>query len=99
MPSSLERLSFYVVAPEKQVNAGVFEDLVTKQSIREKVRVRVSQYNGAKSAWFEDAFEPTLERVDLAIITWESILDHMVENGSDLGLTKFYERCLDFNPL
>jgi len=72
IPKSMKKLAFYVTAPEQQFAAGVFKDLMTKESIRKKVHDRVSQYEGAKDAWFHDAFLPTLDCIEVALITWES---------------------------
>ena len=43
-PRALGSLGFYVVAPEQQIRAGVFEDFVTKEQIRSQVKARVAQY-------------------------------------------------------
>jgi hypothetical protein len=39
--STMDRLAFYVIAPETQVKSGIFGDLVTKTSIERKVREQV----------------------------------------------------------
>ena len=92
-------LAFYVVAPQHQRDSGVFEDLVTKGSIRKKVQDRVSQYGDSREAWLRDVFEPTLDRIKVDILTWESILGHIGTVGPQPGLVQFYERCLEFNPM
>jgi len=99
VPKNIRKLAFYVTAPEQQIAAGVFGDLMTKASIRRKVDDRVSQYDGAKDAWFHDAFLPTLDCIDVALITWESILEHITTEEAAPRLLEFYERCLEFNPL
>ena len=98
-PTSLEKLALYVAAPEQQIGAGVFRDLMTKDSIRAKVRQRVSQYDGARDAWYHDAFLPALDCIDLDLITWESILENISARQATPQLVTFYERCLEFNPL
>ena len=85
-------LAFYVAAPEPQILAGDFGDLVTKPSIYEKVRARVAEYEGSKDRWFEDVFQPTLDRINVGIVSWESLLAELPE-----GLRDFYDRCLAFN--
>jgi len=99
VPKSLKRLAFYVTAPEQQVAAGVFQALMTKDSIKTKVHERVSQYDGAKDVWFHDAFLPTLDCMEVALITWESILKHISTQEAVPELKEFYRRCLEFNPL
>jgi len=98
-PKSMSKLAFYVTAPEQQVTAGVFKDLMTKDSIRAKVQARVSQYKGAKDIWFRDAFLPTLDCIEVAVITWESILEHISTVEAAPNLAEFYGNCLKFNPL
>jgi hypothetical protein len=97
-PQSLERLGFYVVAPRRQIDAGIFADLVSKHSLRTKVAARVAQYNGSKDLWFEKAFEPLLACIDVGILSWESILDFVLSNDPKIGLREFYLSCLRYSP-
>jgi hypothetical protein len=97
-PQSLERLGFYVVAPRRQIDAGIFADLVSKHSLRTKVAARVAQYNGTKDLWFEKAFEPLLACIDVGILSWESILDFVLSNDPKIGLREFYLSCLRYSP-
>lgn len=96
-PKSLERLGFYVVAPRGQIQAGIFGELVTKQSIRAKVLQRIAQYAGARDAWFRDCFEPLLEHIELGVLSWESVLERVSSTERD-AFQEFYSRCLRFNP-
>jgi hypothetical protein len=96
-PTDLERLAFYVVAPRSQIETNVFSDLVTKASIRAKVELRVAQYAGRRDEWFCQAFEPLLERVDLDVLSWESILACIERLEPETDLAAFYQRCLHFN--
>jgi hypothetical protein len=98
-PSTVDRLAFYVVAPDAQVKSGVFADLVTKESIERKVRERVSSYRGAHDAWFKDKFLPTLERIELGILSWEGVLAALPKTKETELKSEFYEQCLKFNPL
>lgn len=98
-PKTLKNLAFYVTAPEQQIASGVFGDLMTKDSLNRKVSDRVSQYDGSKGSWFRDAFLPTLDCIDVALLSWESILNHISTYEAVSELEGFYERCLEFNPL
>jgi hypothetical protein len=98
-PSTVDRLAFYVVAPDVQVKSGVFADLVTKGSIERKVRERVRSYEGAHDAWFKSTFLPTLERIELDILSWEAVLAAFPKTKETELMSEFYERCLRFNPL
>jgi hypothetical protein len=97
-PESVEKLGFYVVAPQRQIDAGVFGDLVTKPSIHRKVAGRVAQHGGERDEWFRVAFEPLLQHIDVGVLSWESILDLLEGEGAEDGHREFYSRCLAFNP-
>ena len=105
-PKTLESLAFYVLAPDSQITSGVFENLVTEESIHRKVADRVRQYEGALDdefhknlvVWFHKGFEPVLERIDLGILSWESILDLLPTTEVTSKLREFYARCRQFNP-
>ena len=56
----LERLAFFLIAPQSQIDAGIFGSLLKTESLRDKVEARVRQYLGAKDAWFDEWFEPHL---------------------------------------
>ena len=45
-PQHVERLAFFVAAPQEQIDSGVFGDIVTKDSIRQRVQNRVDAYGG-----------------------------------------------------
>jgi hypothetical protein len=98
-PRSLERLAFYVLAPEKQINAGVFGDLVTTDSIEQKVRDRVSAYDGTLDKWFNEKFRPCLKEIELGILSWEKVLAILPNTTETQRLHEFYAQCLKFNPL
>lgn len=93
------RAGFVVVAPASQIDAGVFGDCCKKEHIIEVVRARVVAYNGDRDEWFQQTFLPTVSAIDVQLLSWESVLDHIrlrdVENAA--ALTEFYERCLYFN--
>jgi hypothetical protein len=98
-PKSMERLGFFVVAPEQQVQTGLFNELVTKDSIRRKVAYRVAQYRSTRDAWFRDVFEPVLEHSSVKVLTWEAVIYGIASDAFAAGLQDFYRRCLEFNPL
>lgn len=95
----LERFAFYVIAPRAQVDAGVFGNLVTKESIHRRVAMRVAQYSPSCDAWFNDTFEPVLTRIEVGILAWESLLESLPSTDAVGALREFYSRCLHFNPL
>jgi hypothetical protein len=96
---AIERLGFYVIAPESQIRAGAFGNLVSKESIHGKVEERVAQYQGQWDQWFSGTFEPVLKRIDLSILSWESVLDAMPKDEETDGIREFYRLCQRFNPV
>ena len=91
-PQQMARLGFFVAAPKSQIERGVFRDLVTKDSIRLCVQDRVAAYRGARDAWFDDWFIPTLDAIDLGVLSWEVLLE-----GLDPSYRAFYYQCLVHN--
>ena len=96
---AVDRLAFYVVAPETQVKSGLFADLVTKPSVERKVRERGSAYGGKHDGWFKDTFLPTLSHIELGTLSWEDVLDSLPRTAETQLLSDFYAQCLRFNPL
>jgi hypothetical protein len=97
--AQLRKLAFYVIAPDAQITAGVFGQLVTRDSIRAKVATRIQPYGGTMDEWYRDVFEPVLAKMDLGLVAWESILEAMGGDAEGAGIREFYDRCLKFNPL
>ena len=91
-PQKIERLAFLVAAPLEQVDKGIFRDIVTRASIRQRVRNRVGAYQGERDDWFNRWFVPTLDAVDLGVLSWEELLD-----GLDSSYRAFYDQCLLHN--
>jgi hypothetical protein len=98
-PESFSNLGFYVLAPNDQIKARTFNRLLDKQSIKDKVKRRISSYDGERDDWFKDWFTPTLEVIDIQSISWESVLGVIWENDSKTGdsLKEYYSHCLTFN--
>ena len=91
-PDAMSSLAFFVTAPQSQIDAEIFGDLVTKRSIRGKVIERVASYSGERDEWLHEWFEPVLESVRVELLSWESLLV-----GAPEALTEFYGRCLKYN--
>ena len=91
-PDAMSSLAFFVTAPQSQIDAEIFGDLVSKESIRGKVRERVASYSGERDEWLHEWFEPALESVCVELLSWESLLV-----GAPEALTEFYARCLKYN--
>lgn len=82
-----------------QLRLGIFDALVTKDSIRDRVAQRVTAYEGTRDSWFADWFLPTLEASEIALLAREDLVDCIARHDSESGddLRAFYERCLAFN--
>jgi hypothetical protein len=91
-------LGFYVLAPESQIMMGVFRDQLTKESIREVVKRRVSGYEGTRDDWFAGWFLPLLERIDVRAISWEELIAFLSKcEPAAKHLDEFYQRCMRHN--
>lgn len=95
---AIERLGFYVIAPETQIGAKVFGTFVTRESIRRKVVARVEQYEGFWGKWVEDVLDPVLERIQLSLLSWEEVLSALPTNEDATAIRAFYAHCLTCNP-
>ena len=73
-PPQVARLAFVVAAPLEQIDSGVFGDIVTKDSIRQRVQNRVDAYGGDPNEWFDRWFIPTLDAIDVGVLSWEELL-------------------------
>ena len=95
-PADMQRLSFHVVAPQQQIDTGVFEDLVTRKSIREKVEARLADYDDPMDRWKNEWFEPLLEQAEIGLLSWEEVLAAIEQKGTAAHgeFASFYEQCL-----
>ena len=91
-PQRMERLAFLVAAPLEQIDGGAFGDIVTKESIRERVQDRVDAYGGDRNEWFDRWFIPTLDAIGVGVLSWEELLE-----GLDPSYLAFYAQCLLHN--
>ena len=91
-PQQVERFAFLVAAPKAQIDKGAFGDLVTAASIRRRVQERIAAYQGDRDEWFDQWFSPTLDSIDLRVLSWEVLLE-----GLDTSYRSFYEQCLLHN--
>lgn len=103
-PSELESIGFFVLAPSSQVGPVVLPSLLKKESLRAVVEERVHMYEGerefeAKRSWFEQAFLPLLDAIQVEVVTWEQVLAWIRHTAPEVGssVAAFYEKCLEFN--
>jgi hypothetical protein len=98
-PRSLDRLAFFVIAPRSQIASGVFSKLIIKESIEAKVRQRIAPFGGTHDRWFEAVFVHALERIEVDVLSWESVLEGLPATSETDAIRRFYAECLRFNPL
>lgn len=98
-PGAAGQIAFYVVAPAAQIEAGVFGDLVTPESIEKKVRERVGGYVGTHDAWLSEWFLPTIARIRLGVLSWEDLLAELPVTSETANIREFYATCLKWNWL
>jgi hypothetical protein len=73
-PSALKKIGFFILAPESQIDKGIFARQITPNSIQNKVSQRVTEYQEPeKDKWLENWFIPTLERIQIKEISWENL--------------------------
>ena len=99
-PERMQRIGFFVVAPQSQIDGGVFSSLLQQDAIREVVAMRVAAYESEdKTRWFHESFMPTLDRIRIGEISWESLVQLISEHDPGFGteLANFYAKCLDCN--
>ena len=65
----------------------------------DQVNRRISSHEGERDDWFKDWFIPTLEVIDIRSLSWEAVLDTIIENDSKTGDSRkeYYSHCLTFN--
>lgn len=98
-PGPMKSLGFFVLAPKEQIAEGVFASQLDKNSIRNTVKRRVSEYDGGRTEWFDSWFLPTLQKIEIAAVSWEALLEMINRVDPIFGeeLSSFYQRCLRFN--
>jgi len=104
-PSELSHLGFYVLAPRSQVDQGVFNEGMDRESIRQKVERRVNDYRDhdepkhrRHTTWLGDWFEPTLQQIDIDVLSWEQSIQTIAEHDSSSAgsIQEFYQQCARF---
>lgn len=97
--TQFNKIGFYVLAPQKQIEKGKFQNLLNQASITEKVEQRVEEYKGEKAEWYQSCFIPLIKRIDIEAISWESIIGFIKSSDSNAGaeIDSFYKNCIQFN--
>lgn len=99
-PAGMDRIGFFVIAPQRQLESGVFSALLQKDAVHEVVARRVAAYElEDKNRWFQESFVPTLDKIKIGEISWESMVEFINQHDPEFGseLADFYAKCLQFN--
>lgn len=98
-PSTLERLEFVVLAPQDSIDCGTFSKELEPESIRSKVEKRVAAYGDELKSWHLGYFEPTIGRIRVLSLSWESAIEWISDKRTDLRdrFDAYYDRCLEFS--
>ncbi len=98
-PSDLSALGFYVIAPQSQIDNGIFRNYLTHDSIQKTVKRRADEYDESKEEWLQNWFIPTIQRIDIRAISWEEIIEtiRVTDPSSAHEINDFYDMCLQFN--
>ena len=98
-PETMNSLGFYVLAPKTQIEKGIFQQDLSKESIIKKVERRVQDYKGEYDTWYEKWFRPTIDCIRLGALSWESIIEVIANQDAGAGemFRDFLGFCLEYN--
>jgi len=98
-PDRMDSLAFLVAAPQENINKGAIGAKLGKSSIEAAVRLRAQTFSPELDPWLEQWFLPTLERIIIASLSWESLISDIQDLDDSAGqdLATFYEKCLEYN--
>lgn len=95
----LNTLGFYVLASKSQIERGIFKKYMNREHIEKTVKRQVDEYDEQKDPWFDKWFQPTIEKIDIKILSWEEIFATIRKHDSAFHsqIQEFYNLCLHFN--
>jgi hypothetical protein len=109
IPSSLD-VGFYLLAPSSQIDEGVFDPKMSRESIEATIADRIRAYQAIDlerynrlAFWEARHLRPLLDRLELGsmlkCVSWESIIKAIHMEREDMGdrLKQFYAKCRDAN--
>jgi len=98
-PDQMNSLAFLVAAPQANLDKGAIAAKLEKSSIEAAVRSRSQAFLPELDPWLEAWFLPTLERVTIEALSWESLISDIqgLDESAGQDFATFYEKCLEYN--
>ena len=103
--NTIKDMAFYTFIPKNHQNISQVKELNKKENINKKIidRLKSNSPNDywlkINSDWHNTIFVPFIEKIKLAIFTWDEIIDFIESNDktSGLKLKEFYNKCKNYN--
>lgn len=99
-PGDVRQLGFFVIAPQLQLDRGIFAQYLNRESIRQKVKQRLRAYDDKKrKQWYTEWFEPTLNQVAIDRVSWEAIIAYIAAREAEAAafIEAFYNQCVVYS--
>ena len=99
-PGNFNTIGFYVLAPAKQIQEGVFARHMSPGLMLDVVKKRVSEYQDPeRDKWLTEWFMPTLQNIGIREIAWEEVINLIMAHDQPFGIQieSFYMKCLEYN--
>lgn len=95
---TLADIGFWVIAPESQINQGKFKVELSPDSMRDKIRKRLDQYDDSKkkdlNSWRTEYFEPLLNKLEIHCESWKNLIEAINDDEErKIALRVFYHQC------
>lgn len=99
-PSAIEKIGFFLIAPDEQIRNNVFKKQMDYNNIIDIVTQRVKDYQEQeKGKWLKEWFMPTMEKIQIKEVAWEKLIELINQFDDSYGkkINEFYGNCLKFN--
>ncbi len=99
-PGDVRQLGFFVIAPQLQLDRGIFAEYLNRESIRQKVKQRLRAYDDKKrKQWYAEWFDPTLNQVAIDRVSWEAIIAYIAAHEPEAAafIEAFYNQCVAYH--
>ncbi len=103
-PQNFQWLGFYVMAPQSQIDQGLFKADLDKDHIKTTIARRIAQYGNEQAfaelqEWKARWVDPLIEHCDIMCVSWEESIERIRALAPDTatGLQEFYQLCKTFS--